>query len=137
MYDELQELLGDLCVDYGFCLSTPFWEAMASKKRYTANEFVTDIFIADKTGPKDQEIYSPIIKKLFVEKFGTEVNVWNRRFQTARRKHPSRIEKDVVLLDFARTERIITNKNPRAGQLRARYKGIHMLKEAKSRKCFK
>ncbi|BBM03801.1 hypothetical protein [Microbulbifer sp. GL-2] len=133
MYESLQDLLGDLCVDYGFCLSSPFWEAISSRKQYSAGAFVRDVFIADRTGPKDREIYGPVIRKLFIDKFGAEAYFWNRRFQARPGKRISMKEKDIILLEFARRERSINRRNPKADQLRARYRGLVGLKQGRKR----
>jgi hypothetical protein len=118
-------------VCHGFCLSTPFWEAMASKKHYTVDEFIFDIFVADNTGPKDKEVFTPIFHKMFTDKFGQEIHVWNRRFQVRVKPRLPKLEKEVVLLEFARAERFITNKAPIKGRLWAKYKGTSWLRAAR------
>ena len=106
MKDELEELLGKLCVDHGFCLPLDYFEAISAKKRYTSEQFVEDVFLADGTGEKDKEIYFTIIRKEFEKLFGKEINVWNRRFLVKKKGRTRKLESNApVLLEFARIER--------------------------------
>ena len=132
MYEELQDLLSELCVEKGFCLSTPFWEAIASTKHYSAKQFVESIFIADCTVLSDRKCFESIIRDMFVSKFGEEIHFWNRRFEVLKRKRITLIEKnEIILLEYARDEKSRKFRKPRERKLRAKFKGFTLLKAAK------
>ena len=104
---DLERILGDLCVDYGFCLSNNDFEAISSMKNMTPDNFVSAVFVADRTGKKDREVYAPIFKKIFIARFGGRAQYWNRRFLTKKRKRLNKREKlEVILLCYARRDRM-------------------------------
>ncbi|MBV1911024.1 MAG: hypothetical protein KUG78_17125 [Kangiellaceae bacterium] len=108
---DLEKLLGYLCVEYGFCIRGTYYEAISSKKIISSEEFVSAVFVADRTGQKDREHYAPIFRELFVSKFGKRASFWNRKFLHKKRKRLSKRKKlEVILLSYARSERMNDNR---------------------------
>lgn len=109
-----------------------YFEAISSKKSISSEEFVSDVFIADRTGLKDREIYTAVIKELFVSKFGKRAQFWNRKFLHTKRKRLNKRKKhEVILLCYARRERM--NKNRTYDRRPSIFRGTRALRiEAKT-----
>ena len=70
---ELSNLLNELCVDFGFCLPKAEIDKITSKKSYTADQFVKDVFVAEGMGIDANLRLMRQIKKRFTDKFGKEI----------------------------------------------------------------
>lgn len=70
MERELVNLLADLCVNWGFCISPDDYNVISKKEHYQAIEFAQDVVKAE-----GMDVYSYWINRIaerFRERFGTD-----------------------------------------------------------------
>lgn len=132
MKEEIEELLSLLCVEYGFCLQGDFFQAISERKRYSAEEFVQDIFLADGTRIDDKKLYAPIFEDLFRRTFGKRVFFWNRRFLFMKKSRCLLKESNVpILMEYARVERFIKIDIKKLSRKQLYYGKIKLRKRAR------
>lgn len=71
--ERLSHLLGKLCVEWGFCIAPVDAERIARSKHLTADQFATDVLIAEGMQPEKEKQWRKKIRDRFIVVFGSEV----------------------------------------------------------------
>jgi hypothetical protein len=69
---EIQYLLYDLCVDWGVCIPPHDAERISVQKQYTAEQFASDVLLAEGMNPEYERKWLKKISAKFVERFGCD-----------------------------------------------------------------
>ena len=69
---EIEYLLYDLCVDWGFCIPSLDAERIATQTSYTAEKFAIDVLVAEGMNPEYERKWLKRISGKFVERFGSD-----------------------------------------------------------------
>ncbi len=69
---EIRYLLYDLCVDWGFCVPPQDAERISVQEQYTAEQFATDVLVADGMNPEYEKKWFKKISAKFVERLGSD-----------------------------------------------------------------
>lgn len=72
MERELNYLLADLCVKWGFCIPPNDWENISKAKAYTKEQFATDVVVAEGMTPEYDSLWVKKIAERFRERFGED-----------------------------------------------------------------
>jgi len=72
---QIRYLLGDLCVDWGFCIPPADADRIARSKRLEADEFAAEVLRAEGMFSEYETKWFPRIKQRFIERFGSSVSV--------------------------------------------------------------
>jgi hypothetical protein len=72
--DDLGILLGDLCVEWGFCNRLMPEDLIAAGKILTADEFARAVLVAEGMDPNYSKWLHPIRDK-FIERYGSSVSM--------------------------------------------------------------
>ena len=72
MERELNYLLGDLCVKWGFCIPPDDWDKISKSESYNAKEFAEDVVAAEGMNPEYETKWVKKIAKKFKERFGDD-----------------------------------------------------------------
>jgi hypothetical protein len=62
--ESIEELLGTLCVTYGFCLRSPYYDQLCDSPPGTAQAFLDAVFRAEGLDPHtaDSKLYEPMLE---------------------------------------------------------------------------
>ncbi|OJJ14871.1 hypothetical protein BKI52_40660 [marine bacterium AO1-C] len=71
MERELDYLLYDLCVKWGFCIPAEDSDRISKAKYYMADEFAQDVLTAEGMNPGEERTWMRKITNIFTERFGT------------------------------------------------------------------
>ena len=66
----LSHLLGELCVDWGFCISPEDAQKISSLERLTADEFANRVMIAEGFVAEHEKTWFRKLRRRFVDEFG-------------------------------------------------------------------
>jgi len=69
---EIECLLHDLCVDWGFCIPPQEAERIAELPFLEAEDFACQVLIAEGMNPEYEKQWKRKIRNKFIEKFGNE-----------------------------------------------------------------
>ena len=69
----LEQLLNDLCVEVGFCVSADKRRTISTRARISANEFAVAVLEAEGLQPKYEKLWLRRISARFTERFGRGV----------------------------------------------------------------
>ena len=72
MERELNYLLHDLCVMWGFCIPSEEQTNISKSEHYTAKDFAQDVLMAERMDPAYSKWTIKITNK-FIERFGSDV----------------------------------------------------------------
>ena len=71
---DLDILLGDLCVIWGFCGGLTGWELTREGKAVTADDFAVAVIAADELAEASATAWTPRIRTAFIERYGRVVS---------------------------------------------------------------
>ncbi|WP_338762861.1 hypothetical protein WAF17_18460 [Bernardetia sp. ABR2-2B] len=71
MERELNYLLGDLCIKWGFCIPPDDWSEISKMEYYMAENFAKDVVEAEGMNPNEEHKWVRDIAKRFRERFGS------------------------------------------------------------------
>ena len=74
LMEDLDVLLGDLCVIWGFCNGLTGWELLSSGMAVTAEHFADAVLEAEGLQPHEKLAWSPKIKDVFTTRYGEAVS---------------------------------------------------------------
>lgn len=74
MKSEIGNLLGDLCIELGFCLPPKEVDTILEKNHFTAEEFTKSVLIAEGMNPEMEIKHFRSIKRKFTDLFGNEIS---------------------------------------------------------------
>lgn len=75
MERELNYLLYDLCVIWGFCIPPDYGQKISQTESYNAKEFAKDVITAEGMNPEHETKWMKRISEKFKERFGdNEIN---------------------------------------------------------------
>ena len=62
--ESIEELLGKLCVTYGFCLHSPHYDQLCDSPPSSAEAFLDAVFRAEGLDPRtaDSKLYKPMLE---------------------------------------------------------------------------
>ena len=79
MEREINYLLYDLCVIYGFCIPPEDSERISLLKHLNAKEFARSVLIAEGMNPDYEHKWAKMISNKFIERFGSE-DIYKKTF---------------------------------------------------------
>jgi len=71
---DLRQLLDELCVEWGFCVSPGAYDQIARRSSVTAEEFASVVVQAEGMNPEYEKKWFRTIRDRFVEQFGESVS---------------------------------------------------------------
>jgi hypothetical protein len=71
---DLDILLGDLCIIWGFCNGLTGWELTHEGNAVTADHFAQAVISAEDLKPHDATAWLPKLRDVFVERYGETVS---------------------------------------------------------------
>lgn len=72
MERELNYLLNDLCVKWGFCIPPDNQIEISQAEYYTSSDFANDVISSDGMNPDGEKKWLRKISDKFIERFGTD-----------------------------------------------------------------
>lgn len=69
----LSHLLGELCVEWGFCIPPADAERIARSKHLTTDQFAVEVLVAEGMHPEYEKQWRKKMRDRFVAVFGHEV----------------------------------------------------------------
>lgn len=74
LMEDLDILLGDLCVIWGFCNGLTGWELAHEGKLITSESFANAVLTAEGLQPHENKAWFPKIKSAFADRYGEAVS---------------------------------------------------------------
>ena len=72
--EDLDVLLADLCIIWGFCNGLTGWELAHDGKTITADGFARAVVSAEELKPHEAETWLPKIRDVFFQRYGADVS---------------------------------------------------------------
>jgi len=72
--EDLDVLLGDLCIIWGFCNGLTGWELMQKGQTTTCENFARAVLTAEGLPSHENESWFPKIKSVFTDRYGATVS---------------------------------------------------------------
>jgi len=74
LMEDLDILLGDLCVIWGFCNGLTGWELTQDGETITSENFARAVLLAEGLQPHESEAWFPKIMNVFADRYGETVS---------------------------------------------------------------
>ena len=74
LMEDLDILLGDLCIIWGFCNGLTGWELTHSGEIVTAETFANAVLAAEELNPTETAAWLPKIMGVFLDRYGATVS---------------------------------------------------------------
>ena len=74
MQNELEQLLNNLCTEWGFCIPPIEADKIIKKQKISAEQFAFSVLKAEGFNPENEIEWKRKIKNKFIEAFGNELS---------------------------------------------------------------
>lgn len=74
MSKEIEYLLNDLCIDWGFCIPPEDIKRITEVATWEADDFACQVLMAEGMNPEYEKHWRSKIRDQFVEKFGNKLS---------------------------------------------------------------